>query len=95
MSKHVFTPVLSTNKDIAQSGYNLVNFRLAWEDAQVGCCNDGRLAVAAWVRNLADKKYRIGGYDFDGGPVAGRVATSQYGEPRTYGFDVIYRFGAM
>ena len=95
MSKHVFTPVLSTNKDIAQDGYSLLNLRLAWEDVQVGCCNDGRLAVAAWVRNLADKEYRIGGYDFDGGPVHGRLATSQYGEPRTYGIDVIYKFGAL
>lgn len=94
MSKHVFTPVLSTNKDIAQDGYSLVNLRLAWEDVQVGCCNDGRLAVAAWVRNLAHKEYRIGGYDFDGGPVHGRVSTSQYGEPRTYGIDD-YKFGAL
>lgn len=95
MSKHVFTPVLSTNRDIAQGAYSLLNLRFSWENNPVGCCNDGRLAVAAWVRNLTDKKYRIGGYDFDGGDVHGRVATSQYGEPRTYGLDVIYKFGAL
>ncbi|MCG3168895.1 MAG: Pesticin receptor [Pseudomonadales bacterium] len=96
MSEHVFTPKLSGNKDIAQDGYDLFNFRLAWEDIAVGCCNDGRMAVAAWVRNLTDEEYKIGGYEFDlTGYGMGRASTSQWGEPRTYGIDVSYKFGSM
>ncbi len=93
MSDHVFTPKLSGNEDIAQDGYDVLNLRIAYEEVALG---DGTLAVAGWVRNMADEEYKIGGYEFDvSGYGMGRASTNQWGEPRTWGVDVIYRFGSM
>ncbi|MBK6289789.1 MAG: TonB-dependent receptor [Gammaproteobacteria bacterium] len=93
MSDLVFTPKISGNKDLAQDGYDILNLRLGYDDIALG---DGRLSISGWVRNATDEEYKIGGYEFDlTGIGLGRASTSQWGEPRTYGVDVSYRFGSM
>mgnify|MGYP003381392939 CR=1 FL=1 len=90
------TPKISGNEDLTQGSYDVINARLAYEEIAVG---DGTLAFTAWGRNLANEHYKIGGWEIDAGDPAfggiGRTATSQYGEPRTYGLDVTYHFGTM
>jgi len=91
-SKVRFTPKISGNDDIAQDSYSLLNGRFSYSDIAVG---DGYLTVSLWGRNLADEEYKIGGFEFDiTGFGLGRASTSQWGEPRTYGVDVSYRFGS-
>lgn len=93
--KMYVTPKISGNRDLTQESYDIVNARLAYNDIPIG---DGTLSIAGWVRNLADEEYKIGGWEIDAGDPAfggiGRTAISQYGEPRTYGVDVRYNFGA-
>lgn len=90
------TPKISGNEDLTQDSYDIINARLTYGDIAVG---DGTLSIAAWVRNLADEEYKIGGWEINAGDPAfgglGRTATSQFGEPQTYGVDVTYRFGTM
>jgi iron complex outermembrane receptor protein len=50
---------------------------------------DGRWEVAGWIRNLADRWYRVYGADIS----AFGFETSVYGPPRTYGATVTYRWG--
>lgn len=92
-SKTIFTPKKSGNDDIAQDSYDLINARLSYDDIQMG---NGTLSIALWAKNLTDEEYKIGGYEVDvSGFGLGRVGISQWGEPRTYGMDITYRFGSM
>jgi hypothetical protein len=52
---------------------------------------DQRTTVIAWCKNLADTD----DHEQGGVPVVGvaRTTTMGYAPPRTYGIDVIYRFG--
>ncbi|MCB1675835.1 MAG: TonB-dependent receptor, partial [Halioglobus sp.] len=94
--KMYVTPKISGNSDLTQGRYDIFNARLAYNDIPVG---DGTLSIAAWVRNLTDEQYKIGGWEIDAGDPAaggiGRTAISQYGEPRTYGVDLRYNFGTL
>ena len=93
MSEVVFTPKISGNEDIAQDDYSVLNARVGYHDIAVG---DGTLAISAWIRNLTDEEYKIGGFKFDLASYGlGRASTSQWGEPRTYGLDISYSFGSM
>ena len=93
MSEVVFTPKISGNEDIAQDDYSVLNARVGYHDIAVG---DGTLAISAWIRNLTDEEYKIGGFEFDLASYGlGRASTSQWGEPRTYGLDISYSFGSM
>jgi iron complex outermembrane recepter protein len=68
------------------AGYGLVNARLDWKDILRSSFD-----ASLFVTNATDKLYRIGessNYYTDG-----RVA-SLYGEPRMYGVQLRYRFGA-
>ncbi len=92
-SKVRFTPKISGNNDLAQQSYDLFNARLSYADIAMG---DGALTISLWGRNLTDEEYKIGGYEFDiSGFGLGRVGANQWGEPRTYGLDVSYRFGSV
>ena len=90
-SKVYVTPKISGNDDITQDSYSLVNARISFDDVAVG---DGVLSFSLWGKNLADEEYKIGGFEVDAGG-GNRVGTNQWGEPRTFGFDVSYRFGSM
>jgi iron complex outermembrane receptor protein len=69
---------------------------LTYGDIALG---DGTLSVAAWGKNLTDEEYKIGGFEIDAGDPdfggIGRTGISQWGEPRTYGLDITYRFGTL
>jgi len=94
-SKMAVTPKISGNSDLTQSSYDVLNARLTLDEIALG---DGILSLSAWGRNLADEEYKIGGWEVDAGDPAfggiGRTGVSQFGEPRTYGMDISYRFGA-
>ena len=67
----------------------LVNARISLNDIRLGCCNDSnKLRVSLWGKNLTDEEYINWGIDF--GQLGWSGAT--YGEPRTYGLDVIYTY---
>ncbi|MEP5763226.1 MAG: TonB-dependent receptor [Halieaceae bacterium] len=65
----------------------LIGARLSLNDISLG--NAGDLRVSAWGKNLTDEEYREWGIDFDSLGYAGNV----YGQPRTYGLDLVYYFG--
>ncbi|QDX81614.1 hypothetical protein B9N43_10340 [Denitratisoma sp. DHT3] len=68
-------------------GYNLVNMRLAWNGIPVGPGDKGDLTIALWAKNLADKRYAtFKSLNYYGDAIA------VWGEPRTVGVDVIYRY---
>ncbi|MCB1630482.1 MAG: TonB-dependent receptor [Pseudomonadales bacterium] len=68
----------------------LLNARISLNDINLGsCCDDkSRLRVSLWGKNLTDEEYINFGIDFGAIGWAGAV----YGEPRTYGFDVVYTY---
>lgn len=67
-----------------QKGYALVNLR-----ASLGNISGTGIGAAAFVNNLTDKYYRVGvvGIYREAGYIS-----STYGEPRTYGFELSYKF---
>ncbi len=64
------TPILD------QDGYALANASANW------ISGDGRYRVAMNLRNLTDKRYRVGGYNFPGA-FFGNSIIGYYGPPRT------------
>ena len=67
--------------------FSLWNARLALSRIKVGPGERGDLTVALWGKNLTDKKYLTlanQGWTSDG--------SGNWGEPRTVGIDVIYRY---
>jgi iron complex outermembrane recepter protein len=82
-----FTPSLSyrsayqqfevPNALLDEDGYALVDAALVWTSA------DQRFQVSAVARNLADERYRIGGYNFPGA-LFGNSIVAFYGPPRTF-----------
>ncbi|MCB1677564.1 MAG: TonB-dependent receptor [Halioglobus sp.] len=91
-SETAFTPKISGNDDLLQDRYDILNARITFDEIAAG---NGSLGFSLWARNLADEEYKIGGYEVNIGQPLGRVGISQWGEPRTYGLDVTYRFGSM
>ena len=64
----------------------LVNARLTWAQD----LGDGRsLSIAAWGRNITDEDFRTFGYNF--GADLG-IAVHQWGDPATYGVDIVMDF---
>lgn len=63
----------------------LINARVTLSDIPV---SKGDLRIAIWAKNLEDEEYRDFGIDFESLGFAGNT----WGEPRTYGLDVIYEF---
>jgi iron complex outermembrane receptor protein len=70
----------------AIDGYGLFNARLTAGGLRVGA--DSILDVSLWGRNLADKEYPVTAVD--NLPHADRAVI--WGEPRSYGLDLTYRF---
>ncbi len=68
-----------------EAGYSVANARIGY------AAEDGRWAVAGFVDNLTNEKYRV--YAFDSSLFAGVVA-GVYAKPRTYGLTATWRFGA-
>lgn len=81
-----FTPAVSLRSDtqmfeiatpaLDQDGYALVEASLNWTSG------DGRYRFGVAGRNLTDKRYRVGGYNFPGATF-GNSIIGYYGPPRT------------
>jgi iron complex outermembrane receptor protein len=69
--------------------YALVNGRLAYTGIPL---QRGSLDVAVFARNLADEKYRSYGIDFGPPPLGLGYAGNIYGNPRTFGLQMVYNF---
>ncbi len=69
---------------LAQEGYWLANARLALAP------QDGRWELAAFLKNLADEEYIVDAFDVADFGFDELV----YGDPRTYGISLTYRFGS-
>jgi iron complex outermembrane receptor protein len=59
-----------------QSGYTLANLDIVWTSS------NGKYEVGLHGKNLTDKHYRVGGYNFPGATL-GNTITGYYGPPRT------------
>ena len=62
---------------IDQSAYTLLNADVVWTS------ESGRYGIGLHAKNLTDKHYRVGGYNFPGA-VYGDSVTAFYGPPRTF-----------
>ncbi|MDB5429572.1 MAG: TonB-dependent receptor [Caulobacter sp.] len=71
-----------------QNGYFLWDASLQWKSA------DNRYTVALIGKNLTDKRYRIGGYNFPQSLATyyGNSVTAYYGAPRTYAISLEAKF---
>jgi len=85
-SKVSFTDNPNVNPNGNSPGYSVANARIDWSN-MFGRPLDG----AIFVRNLFDKDYTI--YRGDSAASVG-VAYYQWAEPRTFGVEMRYRFGA-
>ncbi len=66
--------------------HHLINARATLADIPAG--RDGSLRVAAWGRNLENKKYKEFGIDF--GTLG--FAVNTWNEPRAFGIDIVYEY---
>ncbi|QDX80724.1 hypothetical protein B9N43_05370 [Denitratisoma sp. DHT3] len=87
------TPIKMENPDpeIEQHStvpsFSVVNGRLALSRIKVGPGGNGDLTVALWGKNLTDKKYLV-----MSNPGWTSYWSGNWGEPRTYGLDLIYQY---
>jgi iron complex outermembrane receptor protein len=68
--------------DTWTNGYGIWNARVGLADIRLP---QGKLRVALWGKNLADKEYRLATTNLG-------VISAQFGEPRTLGIDAIYEY---
>lgn len=83
--KYVFHPF--QNQFDSTRARTLIDGRITLSDIPLGS-DVGQLEVALWGKNLTDKEYRVFGIDFGALGFTGDT----FGEPRTYGLDVVYRY---
>jgi iron complex outermembrane receptor protein len=65
------------NPVLDQKAYQLVDLSIVWTS------DDKRFSIAGHGRNLFDRKYRVGGYNFPGA-LLGNSVIGFYGPPRTF-----------
>lgn len=84
---YTFNPI----RDIyANAGsHTLIDARLDLAGVRIG---QGESRLSLWIKNIEDKEYRVWGIDFgvDGGALPFAGAT--YGDPRSFGVDLVYEF---
>ena len=88
LSKRYFNPnPLNSpfNEQLAAAPRGLIDVRLALSQIPLGRAD---VALAAWGRNVTNKKYKAVGIDFGALGFAGNI----YGEPATYGLDLSVKF---
>ena len=76
-------PTVAGNLALAQDGFALWDASLVWTSA------DRKLQVGLHGRNLADKRYKVAGYNFSG---FANSVTAFYGDPRTVRATVSLKF---
>jgi iron complex outermembrane receptor protein len=81
--------VETDTRQFVTPSYGLWNGRVALSEIKVGPSDKGRMTVALWGRNLADKEYESYNY-----VTVAQAAQYQafWGEPRTLGIDVVYKY---
>jgi iron complex outermembrane receptor protein len=67
-------------------GYALVNLRLDWRKIM-----GSQVSAGVFIKNVLDKQTYVGGMPLGG---ALGLNTAIPGEPRTFGFELSYKFGA-
>jgi len=85
-ARSVFEPLVgaATYKDwISQKAHTLINLRADWENIY-----GTGASLSAYVRNVTDKTYAVGGLPL----VTAGFITKVFGEPRTYGVILSYEF---
>jgi len=82
---HSSTLLNPFNDVLSDAPVGLLDGRISLNDIDVGGAN---VALSAWVRNLTDENYLLGGVDF--GSLG--FGTVGYAQPRTYGIDMRVRF---
>jgi iron complex outermembrane receptor protein len=70
--------------------YNLFNARLSLKDIPVGAGHT--LTASLWAKNLTDEEYRSFEMRWFDNVGPGSADIVQYGEPRTIGADVTFKF---
>jgi len=85
-----FNTAIADDKIVGQGAYGLVDARLALTGVKV-CDLAGTFDFALIGKNLTDRSYRVGGY----GSNAFGFYTNIYGDPRTYGAQVTWRWGSQ
>ena len=78
-------PFSPFDADIAAPGYGLLDGRIMLANVPLGA---GEATFSLWGKNLTNKVYRASGIDF--GSLG--FAVNIYGEPRSYGLDVKFKF---
>ena len=78
-------PFAKFDDDIKAPAYGLLDGRITLADVAVG---GGEATFTLWSKNLTNKVYRASGIDF----TSFGYAINIYGEPRSYGFDVKFKF---
>lgn len=68
-------------------GYDVLDARLRVSDIDL---QGTKVALSAWVKNLTNAKYRVGGFDF--GPSFGNLTVGYFNPPRTFGADLTVSF---
>ena len=76
-------PTVPGNLALSQSGYTLWDAGLVWTSA------DRKIQFGLHGRNLADKRYKVAGYNFSG---FFNTVTAFYGDPRTVRATLSYKF---
>lgn len=68
-------------------GYDVLDARLRLSELSI---SGTTVALSAWVKNITNDKYRIGGFDF--GPGFGNLTVGYFNPPRTFGADLNVSF---
>lgn len=74
------------NAGLFAPGYELFDGRLTWRDV-----GGGPLDISLWGKNLTDQEYIVAGIGLYGSTLGYNSVI--YGDPRTFGFEAVYRFG--
>ena len=69
-----------------EPAYDLLNVKLAWDNIF-----SSSVGVAAFCNNVTDKLYRVGVISLQSTGVG--YTGDVFGDPRTYGMEVNYKFG--
>jgi len=85
-----FNTAIADDKIVGQGAYGLVDARLGLSNVKI-CDLAGTFDFALIGKNLTDRSYKTGGY---GSNVFG-FYTNIYGDPRTYGAQVTWRWGSQ
>ena len=85
-SKVWFTDLSDEEPDAFQNSYNLVNLRLDWENV-----GGSAFDAAVFANNVGNTTYKVAANALE--HLTGTTA-SIYGEPRMFGIELRYRFGA-